>query len=68
MAETATKQAPSTYVGTSKVVQTDYPVCWDAIDGSIWRMMLTGIQLIDNDPYVLVLLLPEIDFANVQWP
>lgn len=38
------------------------------IDGSIWRMMLTGIQLIDNDPYVLVLLLPEIDFANVQWP
>ncbi|KAF5139126.1 NADH-ubiquinone oxidoreductase 20 subunit [Metarhizium anisopliae] len=51
MAETATKQAPSTYVGTSKVVQTDYPVCWDAIDGSIWRMMLTGIQLIDNDPH-----------------
>ena len=27
MADTTTKQSPQTYVGTSKVVQTDYPVC-----------------------------------------
>jgi hypothetical protein len=34
MAETATKQATPSFVGTSKVVQTDYPVS-DAIEGTI---------------------------------
>lgn len=33
MAETATKQATPSFVGASKVVQTEYPVSDDAIDG-----------------------------------
>jgi hypothetical protein len=32
MAESTTKQSPSTFVGTSKVVQTEYPVSWTGID------------------------------------
>lgn len=32
MADTASKQVPATYVGTSKVAQTKYPVSWDSID------------------------------------
>jgi hypothetical protein len=33
MAETATKQATPSFVGASKVVQTEYPVSDGAIDG-----------------------------------
>ena len=32
MADTTTKQVPATYVGTSKVAKTDYPVRLTPID------------------------------------
>lgn len=39
MADSATKQSTPTYVGTSKVVETDYPVSFCAIGGSMDGLM-----------------------------
>jgi hypothetical protein len=35
MAETATKQSTPSFVGTSKVVQTEYPVSDASLEGAI---------------------------------
>ena len=37
MADSATKQSTPTFVGTSKVVETEYPVSFRAIGGSMDR-------------------------------
>ncbi|PTB79896.1 hypothetical protein M440DRAFT_1105914 [Trichoderma longibrachiatum ATCC 18648] len=39
MASTATKQTPPSFVGTSKVVETSYPVCnWRSVGCAATRM------------------------------
>lgn len=42
MAESAIKQPTSTFVGTSKVVQTDYPVCSTQL-GLQWPSLMKRI-------------------------
>ena len=41
MADTATKQAQPTFVGTSKVIETDYPVCAGSIGAAMGQVLLT---------------------------